>query len=95
MSLQSAFDLAVRTIDFKHPHPLHKHGDWRLLIRGPWQFREERVRWWAFAEPYNETGVGLDRTIEGYGSSLEEALLALVTAIHEVSDLGEGHGRAR
>ena len=86
MSLQSAFDLAIEAIDFPKNHPLHRHGDWRLWLRGPWRFADG-IKWMAIAEPYNATGKGLDKEIEGIGESLEEALLDLVTKIHRVGPL--------
>jgi hypothetical protein len=85
MSLDAAFAEAVKAIAFEYPHPLFSFGTWRLQLRGPWSLNEPRFNWWAFAEPYNATGRGLDRAIEGYGETLEEALVDLVAKIREIA----------
>ncbi len=54
------------------------HGTIRLV--GPWKFRDG-TKWQAVAEPYNATGMGRDRPIEGIGGTPEEALAALLDAI--------------
>ena len=55
------------------------HGG-RIKIIGPWRIGEG-ARWLAIAEPYNATGEGFDREIEGVGSSPEVALAQLLRSI--------------
>lgn len=83
MSLQSALDLALETINFPRDHPLYRYGRWRLRLIGPWRF-PDGIKWQAIAEPHNATGHDLDSDIEGLGSSPEEAFLALVTKINKI-----------
>jgi hypothetical protein len=56
------------------------HG--RIRIMGPWQFRDG-IKWQAIADPYNATGRGFDREIEGVGATPEEALQELIRKFHE------------
>ena len=56
------------------------HG--RIRIVGPWQFRDG-IKWQAIADPYNATGHGFDREIEGIGKTPEEALQELIRKFHE------------
>ena len=62
------------------------HG--RIILRGPWRFTAG-IKWQAIAEPYNETGTGLDRSIEGIGTTASEALLALLLAISETEKVNK------
>jgi hypothetical protein len=81
MSLQSALDLALETIQFPRDHVLYRYGRWRLRLVGPWRF-PDGTKWQAIAEPHNATGHDLNQDIEGVGDTPEEALLSLVTKIH-------------
>lgn len=58
----------------------HFNDQGRLIIRGPWRFASG-VKWQAILEPYNATGYGLDKDIEGIGDTYTDALEDLLMAI--------------
>lgn len=83
MTLSELLAEAVTAIENKDSPRWRYFAHGRIKLVGPWdiEWHGHRPTWQAIAEPYNATGQGLDRDIEGLGGTPEEALQDLLAKL--------------
>lgn len=85
--LTQAWVDAEKAIDFPQNDPRWRYGTWMLRLAGPWdiEYNGHRPTYQAWADPYNATGDGFDKSIEGLGPTPAAALRDLIQKLESTS----------